>query len=139
MSDGSRRVGMPPSLGEIGDEIAQSIGHPLAALLIASLPQAGSRPHRRCFYVPQRVTEAHRLVKTIGPQAAHTLCRDFGGMILQPSVRESRRYRERIVSEILRRKSAAQIAAEMGVPAVAVQAVIDQIMPAPLALAAPTP
>lgn len=69
----------------IAQEIADVIGRERALFLIGQLPRSGSRKWRTCLYVPKRVSVDHPLVALIGWADANKLCREFGGMILQPS------------------------------------------------------
>lgn len=72
---------LPPSLAEI----AEVIGREKALLLVGSLPQSGSRPHRKCLYVPKRMPVDHWLVRQLGWDDAVKFQSAFSGMILQPS------------------------------------------------------
>lgn len=69
----------------VAQEIADVIGRDVALRLIGQLPRSGSRKWRVNLYVPKRVYPDHQLVRAIGWQAANALCKEFGGMILQPS------------------------------------------------------
>lgn len=67
-------------------EIAEVIGRTEALLLLGSLPLSGSRPGRKCLYVPKRrLAPDHELVKLLGWGPANSLQRAFAGEILQLS------------------------------------------------------
>lgn len=72
-------------LPESAQEIADVIGVNQTLKLIYSLPQAGSRSWRVCFYVPKKLRADHHLVSVLGWDDAKRLVKEFAGMILQPS------------------------------------------------------
>ena len=66
-------------------EIAEVLGFDKALLFVASLPPSGSRPHRRCVYIPTQLPVDHWMVRMLGWHDAMRMQRAFGGMILHPS------------------------------------------------------
>jgi hypothetical protein len=125
----TRKIERQPSLGEVGDEIAECIGYDLAVRLIESLPQSGSRPWRRCVYVPERMPLDHKLVQIIGFEAAELLAREFGGLILQPG-NGRRRYRGAITHMVLAERrlnySPREIGIRLGLPRTTVISILER-------------
>lgn len=108
------RLRLPASVQEIANEI----GRERALFLVGSLPQAGTRTHRRCLYVPKTITPAHPLVAIIGWEAAQKLVRAFTGMILQPGHCENLKldHRDRRIREMRSQNiPVAEIALAMGI------------------------
>lgn len=73
-----------PLPGTAGD-LAKVIGRDKTLFLIGQLKPAGNRSWRRAFYVPATLPKGHWLEKLLGEDLARKLCREFGGLILQPS------------------------------------------------------
>lgn len=124
------RSAVPVSLGEEGDEIASVIGFAAAAALIESLPPVGSRPWRRCLYVPAHTPVDQMVVKAIGLPIARRLSATFGGQILQPANagRIARTRREAAVSRLRRMGRALQeIARELGLPISTVRSILVRL------------
>lgn len=120
----------PVSLGEVGDDLASVIGREQTLRLIAALPPSGSRPWRKCVYIPKRLPVDHQLVRILGYRDAARLARVFGGMILQPSIGAAvaRAALERSIAQ--RRAegfSAAAISVALGMPRSTVASIIARI------------
>lgn len=118
------------SLGKEGDQIAQVIGFDAAVKLIEALPPAGSRPWRRCVYVPAKMRVDHMIAQVIGFTLACRLSAAFGGQIVQPgngsSVQRARK-EAAVMSARRAGQSAREIAANMDIPASTVRSIIDRL------------
>lgn len=125
----TRRLDRPRSLGRVGDEIAAVIGHEKTVALIRGLPQAGSRPWRRCFYVPARMPIDHDIVRLIGLLAAEKLSAAFGGSILQPANPRrvwNNQLRARVVQAFRAGARASQISRDLEVPRSTVVSILSR-------------